>query len=132
MNVLFYMARPGGNGEELLRSLSPIVSAGGLEAVSDWGSFSEYIRRPMAPASVAIIWNPSNEDLRKIGSVRDLLKGGRTLLVLADQDKETIALAHSLLPAFITYVDDGNSKVLSVMRKLARSAVGGPAPAAFS
>ena len=54
-------------------------------------------------------------------TMRDLLRGGRTLLVLPDGKKETITMAHSLLPAFITYVDDGISEVLSVLKKLTKA-----------
>ncbi|MFO7734269.1 MAG: hypothetical protein R6X21_11565 [Candidatus Aminicenantes bacterium] len=53
--------------------------------------------------------------------MRDLLRGGRTLLVLPDEKKETVTLAHSLRPAFITYVDDGISEVLSVLKKLTKA-----------
>lgn len=121
MNVLFYMARPGGGGEELLGALPLLVPQKAVETFFDLEGFSERIRRPREPASIAIIWNPEKEDLRRIGAMRDLLRGGRTLIVLPDQEKETVALAHGLLPAFITYVGDGNSEVLSVLRKLTRA-----------
>jgi hypothetical protein len=119
MNVLFYKAGPNGGAEQLMRSLAGLVPGDGLKAYSDLGSFSERIRMRRDPDSIAIIWNPSHEDLRALGSLRDRLQGGRILLALADQEKETIALAHALLPAYITYLEDGHSKVLSVLRKLA-------------
>ena len=132
MTVLFFMARPGGGGEELLCSLSRLVPRESLESFFDLGSFSERIRRPGESASIAIIWNPAKEDLRRIGSMKDLLRGGRTLLALADQDKETVALAHNLLPAFISYVGDGISGLLSVLERLTGFAAGSPARGADS
>ncbi|HSA95378.1 MAG TPA: hypothetical protein VLJ16_04970 [Acidobacteriota bacterium] len=128
MNVLFFMARPGAGGEELLRSIAPIVPEVRVEAVFDLRGFSERLRRPRDAASVSLIWGPSREDLRNILSLKDLLKPGRTLLVLADQDAETVALAHSLLPAFIAYIDEGGEEILSVLKKLARTEGAGPAP----
>jgi hypothetical protein len=127
MKVLFYMARPGASGEELLRSIAPTVPEAGLETVFDLPSFSERLRRPRDAASIALIWDPSHEDLRNILPMKDLLRPGRTLLVLADQDDETVALAHSLLPAFIAYIDEGSEEILSVLRKLARMGGAGPA-----
>ena len=130
MNVLLYMARPGASGEELVRSLATIVPKDRLEAISDLPSFSERLRRPRDATSIALIWNPSTEDLRRILPLKDHLRAGRTLLVLADQDEDTVALAHSLLPAFIAYVDEGNAEILSVLRKLSGAAGPGPAPQA--
>jgi hypothetical protein len=121
MNVLFYRAGPNGGAEELLRSLSALFPGGGLNTVSDLASFSERIRKPRGPDSIAIIWNPSHADLRELGALKDRLRTGRTLLALADEEKETITLAHALLPAFITYVDGDHSEVISVIKKLARA-----------
>jgi len=129
MNVLFYNAGPDGGAEELLHSLTLLLPGDSLKAVSDLGSFSERIRKPREPDSIAIIWNPSHADLRALGAMKDILKGGRTLLALADQEKETIALAHALLPAFITYIDGDSSEVLSVLRKLAGTDGAGKGPA---
>jgi hypothetical protein len=120
MNVLFYKAGPDSGAEELLRSLTALFPGDGVKTVSDLASFSERIRKPRDPDSIAIIWNPSLEDLRALGDMKDRLRTGRTLLALADQEQETITLAHALLPAFITYVDGDNSEVLSVLEKLAR------------
>jgi hypothetical protein len=128
MNVIFYKAGPNGGADELLRSLSAIVSKETLNEVSDLASFSERLRMPRDPDSIAIIWNPSLEDLRALGTMKSTLRQGRTLLALADQEKETIALAHDLLPAFIAYVEDGHEEILSVLGKLVRAKGGGPGP----
>jgi hypothetical protein len=127
MQVLFFMARAGASGEDLLRSLAPILPEEGLETVFELPGFFERLRRPRDAGSVSLIWNPSREDLNAIRPLKDLLRPGRTLLVLADQDEETLALAHSLLPAFIAYVDEGNEEILAVLRKLARF----PLPSAY-
>jgi hypothetical protein len=132
MNLLFYMVRPGEKGEELLRSLPVSVPGVGLEAVFDLESFSERIRRRRDPDSIAIIWNPSLEDLRALGTMKSTLRQGRTLLALADQEAETIALAHNLLPAFIAYVEDGHEEILSVLGKLVRAKGRGAGPGGAS
>ena len=60
MTVLFFMARPGAGGEELLCALSRLVPRDSLESFFDLGSFSERIPRPRESASIAVIWNPAN------------------------------------------------------------------------
>ncbi|HYA48436.1 MAG TPA: hypothetical protein VEG35_01950 [Burkholderiales bacterium] len=122
MNVLFYMRTPGIREDDLLRAVAPFVSRGSLEVFADLESFAGRVRRPKDLPSVALIWNPTKDDLRALASLRVLLGGGRILLVLPDQEEETIALAHRVRPAYITYVDEGISGVVSVLTRLAGNA----------
>jgi len=119
LNVLVLMTRRNHGGEELVKELSSLLPKGRLEVVNDVAALTEHVRKLRGPDSVAIIYNPANNDLRKIVALGGLFQEGRTMLVLPDQEEETVALAHSLLPAFITYVGDGNARVLSVIKKLA-------------
>lgn len=121
MNLIFYLPRPGDRGDDLLRAVAPFVSRGSLEVFSDLRSFAARIRQPKRSFSVALIWNPTTEDLREIGLMRDFLIGVRTLLVLPDQEMETIALAHKIFPTYITYIDEGLSEVVSVLEWLTRA-----------
>ncbi len=118
MNLFLYLPRPGGRGDDLLSAVAPFVSQGSLEVFPDLKSFSDGIRRPKNALSIALIWNPTKEDLRKVGSMRDLLSGVRILLVLPDQEKETIALAHKIFPTYITYIDGDIFEIVSVLKHL--------------
>jgi hypothetical protein len=121
MNLFFYLPDPRGKGEELLGAVAPFASGGSLEVFPNLRSFAARIRKPKDSLSVAVIWNPTKEDLREIGTMRDFLTGVRTLLVLPDQETETIALAHKIFPIYITYVDEGTSKIVSVLERLTRT-----------
>jgi hypothetical protein len=118
MGVLLFLAGPGGEGPELHSALSRLVPAGRLEMVHGWQAFSESLLRLDEPGAVVIIWNPSHDDLRRAAEARELLRRGRTILALPDQDEGTVLLAHRLLPAFITYIGDGTTELLSVVSKL--------------
>jgi hypothetical protein len=118
MNLFLYLPRPGGRENELLSAVAPFVSQGCLEVFSDLQSFAVRMRRPKDALSIALISNPTREDLRQIGSMRDFLSGVRILLVLPDQNKETIALAHKIFPTFITYIDEDISEIVSVLKHL--------------
>jgi hypothetical protein len=121
MNLLFYMRSPGGREDELLSAVAPFASNGSLEVFPDIPSFAVRIRRPKAVPSIVLIWNPTKEDLREFYSLREFLKGVRILLVLSDQDEETIALAHRIFPAYLTDVESGISEIVSVLKKLVRT-----------
>jgi len=121
MNLYFLMPRPSSRGDELLNAAAPFVSGGRVEVLFDLKGFETRMRRPKDRPSVAIIWDPTGADLREIGSWKDLLAGVRTLLVLHDQHKGTIALAHKLLPAYIAYIDDAISDIVSVLGRLSET-----------
>ncbi len=121
MNLFFFLPKPGDCCHELLQEAARFVAKKDLEVFVDREAFTARMRRPKDPRSVALLWNPTEDDLREIGSVKDFLAGVRVLLILHDQNKETIALAHRLLPAYIAYVDDGIPDILSVLRRLDES-----------
>jgi hypothetical protein len=115
------MPKPSEKGSQLLSEVAPLVSPGSLEVFRDLSSFARRLRRPKDSFSAALIFEPTDEDLRGITSLRDVLKDTRTLLVLPDQKEETIVLAHRVLPAYIGYVDSGISDVVSVLRQLVQT-----------
>jgi hypothetical protein len=121
MNLFFYMPPSGGRKDELLRAVAPYASEGRLEVFSSLKGFAARIRAPKDTLSIALIWNPRREDLDEIASMRDLLRGVRILLVLSDQERETIKLAHQVFPTYIGYVDDDVDKIISVLKRLARA-----------
>jgi hypothetical protein len=120
MNLFFYMPKPGGRKGELLSAVVPLASRGSLEVFPNLKSFAARMRRPKEALSIVLIWNPSREDLRKIGSMKDFLRGARIVLVLSDQETETIKLAHRVFPAYIAYVDDAIPEIVSVLKRLTR------------
>jgi len=124
--IFAYLPRAPEEGHEFLNAVAPIVAEGRLEVYYDLQRFTARIRRPKDPSSVAIVWDPTQEDLRDIGAMRPLLEGMRTLLVLPDEDAETVVLAPKLLPAYIAYIDDGITEIVSVLERLAASARSGP------
>jgi len=119
--VLLFQARSGPGGPELFSALSGLVPACRLLVARGWQEFADSLHRLSEPARIVIIWNPTHDDLRRAADARDLLRQGRTLLALPDQSEATVLLAHRLLPAFITYVEDGNAELLSVVAKLMKA-----------
>lgn len=120
MNLFVYMPRPGTMGAYLLDEIAHLSFPGSLEVFSDIPSFAARVKLPKDPESVAIVHDPTHEDLRSLGALRDYLRGTRMLLILPDQFKETISLAHKLFPSFIAYMDNGVSEVISILRQLAK------------
>jgi hypothetical protein len=121
MRILLFAARPGPGGEAVRAGLTRTVPPADLEVVGSWDAFNDALARSDGPASIVIIWDPSVDDLRRAAGIRESFPTGRILLALPDQKDETVVLAHRLLPAFITYVDEGTAELLAVVGKLTKT-----------
>jgi len=121
MNLFFFLPQPGGCCQDLMKEATRFVAKDHLEVFADLEAFTARMRRPKTASSIALLWDPTRDDLRELGSRRSLLEGVRLLLVLSDQNPETIALAHRLLPAYVAYVDDGIPNIVSVLNRLSGS-----------
>jgi len=117
MNLLLYMPRPGKKGARLLATVVPMIQHESLEVFPDLAGFTERVKKPKDPTSVAIIFDPTDDELRSLAGLRGYLKGTKILLVLPDQDDETISLAHKLLPTYISYVDNDISRIGAVLKR---------------
>ena len=120
MNLFFVMTGKNGEGERFLRDVSPLVSRDDLEVFHDVASFAQRLRKPRDPFPALLLLGPSHEDLKRVASLKDIIKDARILLVLGDQGEETITLAHKALPTYISYLDNGTSGVVAVLKQLMR------------
>lgn len=128
LNVFFLMARPSEEGRALLGAAGSLVTDGRLEVFSNLADFEARMRGPKAPRSPAIVWSPTRDDLRALAGLSDLLAGLRLLLVLPDDEAMTVALAHKLRPAYVSYVDDGISEIVAVLGRLTAPGEDAPGP----
>ncbi len=126
MNLFVYMPRPGPMGGRLLDEIVHLSVPGSMEVFSDIRNLAARMKLPKEPESVAIVHDPTHEDLQSLAALKDYLRGTRILLILPDQAEETIFLAHKLFPSFITYIDNGVSGVVSILRQLAKGGRGKP------
>ncbi len=122
MNLFFLMTGKDPGGERFLRDANPLVPPDAVEVYRDVASFADRLRRPKDPSCVVVILGPSDDDLKRIASLREFLKDSRILLVLDDQGEETISLAHRILPTYITYLDNGTAGVVSVIKQVMKDA----------
>ena len=121
MNVFIYASRKGSKEAEDIRAALSTVSDGSLDNFETVEEFADRFRRPRDPLSVAVIIDPSHKDLQALVDLRELTLGTRILLILADQKKETMALAHKVFPSYIGYKDGDPSRIVSVVRQLAKA-----------
>ncbi len=79
---------------------------------------SARLKTPMVNVSVAILLAADKKDLSDLFSIRDLLVDMRIILILPDNDEDTMAKAYSLYPRFIHYTDSDFKDVLAVLERM--------------
>jgi hypothetical protein len=122
MNLFFLIGDKGDRGGRFLEDVIPLIPKDRLEVFLGFTGFAERLRKPRDPFGALVLLGPSHEDLRRVISLRDFLKDTKVLLVLGDQNEETISLAHKILPTYISYLDNGTSGVVSVLKQLMKDA----------
>jgi hypothetical protein len=79
---------------------------------------AERFGQPLSNVKVAVLFAVNREAFDELLLLGDLMRDVKTILVLADQDKDTIAKAHSLHPRYITWLDTDFSHVPTVLKRM--------------
>jgi hypothetical protein len=86
-----------------------------MEAVQTIESLKNRLRRLPKGIDIAILIAKDREQLREFVSMKDFLDGVSIILILPDQDRETISQATKLYPSFISFIDSDFSLVSDVL-----------------
>ncbi len=111
---------PAGNGlEQCFRALLQItVPNKEFETYRSIGELAERLGRPPSNVKVAVLFAVNREEFMGILAIGDLMRDVKTILILADQDKDTIAKAHSLRPRYMTWLDAEFGNVPTVLKRM--------------
>lgn len=72
---------------------------------------------------VAVLFAATRQDLLDLKSIWELLQNIRTILILPDCEEETVAVAHTMRPRFISYGDHNLRGVAAVLEKMTGIAI---------
>ncbi|MCX6566983.1 MAG: hypothetical protein NTW38_11280 [Candidatus Aminicenantes bacterium] len=73
---------------------------------------------PVEPDSIAVLSVSNREELQKMQTLRQLLPEIYVILVIPDRKKSTIALAHLLLPRFLSQRNSDFTALKIVLHKM--------------
>ena len=122
MNLFILLAENNGPDRRFLDDAVALVPKDKLEVFDGFAAFAERLRKPRDPCCAVLVLGPSHDDLTGMVSLRGFLKDAKILLVLADQSEETIALAHKILPTYISDLENSTSGIVSVLKQMTRDA----------
>jgi|GEM_PF-1383710 len=106
------------HGAKLQEVISRVVPGNRIVQCHTLDAFRSLLPH-MSPGSfIAVVLADTKEELRQILSIRPLLQDVRTILVLPDQDPESVAQGHNLRPRFLSYADGDLEDVAAVLSKM--------------
>jgi hypothetical protein len=120
MRVLFHAAALDEDGMRLQTAVENIVSRDDLEVLHSVEELKTRLKTPFGEKSIGILMASSEEELGGLVALKSLMKDLFLVLVVPDYRRETLELAHRLLPRYLEYKGnnfDDLSLVVSVMRK---------------
>ncbi len=118
MNIILY-SRPGDPAGSRLQALIETQTAGvTLEVYRTLDTLSERLHQPTPDVKAAVLVAAHQEDLLILMTLRPLLDGLRTILILPDRKANTVALGHQLRPRFLSDVDSHFLDVIAVINRM--------------
>jgi hypothetical protein len=118
MNLLVYARSPEGLRERWPKLFQDSIPSYGIEIYRTMGTFVHRLQHPPEHFIIILVLTDRKE-LLEILSIRHWLEGSRLILIVPDQEEETLKAAHRLRPRFLTYLENDFSQVLRVLNKMA-------------
>jgi len=118
MQLLYYSSGVDENAARLKAAVHKVIPAGRIEHFSKLDDLLARLRTIVEPDSVAVLSAPNRDELQKMQQFRKLLTEIYVILVLPDRGKGTIALAHQLLPRFLSQKDSDFAELKLVLARM--------------
>jgi hypothetical protein len=118
MKVLYYGTMNHNDGKRLQTAIESIVPIENTEIYRKIEELDRRLRLPTCDITISVFFTKSKAELFDLVLLKESLLKLRIILILPDEDKETINMGHTLFPRFITYIDSDFKDVKAVLRKM--------------
>ena len=118
MDLFVYSTTSDANQKQLENSFKAFVPKGKIEVFRSFDNFSQRLKLPAQPQSIAVLAPGSRQELQEILSRIDLLRDFRIIVIAPDHEAETTAIAHQLRPRYLTYLNGDFGVLAAVLGKM--------------
>jgi hypothetical protein len=102
MQTFIYSSRDDPDAKRLDLVVRSVIPNGRIESFTGLVSLNKRLRTPVEPDSIAVISIANRKELEHMQRLCPLLTEIYIIMVIPDGEKETLALAHLLLPRFLS------------------------------
>ena len=118
MQILFYSPSGDEFGKRLRQALSEVLSGERVEVLRQVNGLIQRLRMPSSDLGMLIFAPENREELSVVSSFLTEMHGLHIVLVLPDKESETLAIARTLQPRFLTYADGDLSDLMDFVEKM--------------
>jgi hypothetical protein len=118
MRVLFYAQSGDQAGDRLKRTLDEMLPPNIVETHRTLTGLVQRLRNNRVDLDLIILMPGSRLELSGVFKILEELGDVRLVLVLPDEEDETIAMAHRLRPRYVTYAHGEYSELSQVLQKM--------------
>ena len=118
MKVIFYSLDEHGAGSQVQQMISAKIPREEMEVYRSPSALSKRLRYRSHDIAAAVLVVSGTDDLESLVSLRDLLEGIRTILILPNGDQGNLSLGRLLYPRFIGYADGSLDDIAAVINNL--------------
>jgi len=117
MKVILYIAKDHQEGQKLQSAVEKMIPKHLLVVFNMITALSQGLRGPLSD-TVLVLCPSCKEDVRELVALRELIQGVRTIMVLPDDERETVAIGHRFQPRFLTMSTPDFKDVSKVLGKM--------------
>jgi hypothetical protein len=129
MSVLIYASEHGQADERFELDVVRRVPFGIQQRFHTVEDLVQGLRETRGDERLLVCLARSSRELAGLCAVSRFIERVRLILIVPDQERETIAMAHSLYPRFLGFMDNGYAEVGEVLARMAARVSGaGPGP----
>jgi len=118
MNAILFTKIYNQNGERLVKKLHDTLNEVDIKVVYSLHDILQSLRKSMINSTVVLLHAASHDILDDILLIREQLEGTRIILILPDEEDDTVAKGHLLRPRFISTVNCDFNNILAVLNKM--------------
>lgn len=118
VSITYFCPTKSTGREQVKRVIRLVVTEDNFEVFTRWGDFEKHLRTHVPARHIVVFHAGSKKHLQQIAALQNLLMDHKIVLILPDAKPETIELAHTVRPRFITYADSDFLDMASVLRRM--------------
>jgi hypothetical protein len=118
MSSVLYLPSENGLEHRFRTLLGTEVPEKKFEICHCIGELSLKLIMPPSNVKVAVLFALTQFDIMGILSLGNLMADVKSILILADDDRDTIMKAHTLRPRYITWLDSDFRNIVNVLKKM--------------
>lgn len=118
MNIYLHTAGNPEYAEKLLDLLGSIPDQGQIFLLPGDFPTSAFLDFDMHSGDVMILIPRDRQELEGLLKMKELLQDFRLILILPDDDEETVARGHLLMPRFVSFINSDMDEVIRVLGRM--------------